>query len=144
MKALVGFQPGEGPSRGLLCDCENRLWNRWSTTQHYSSRPGCPASRAAAAVKWDCTCNSSSRAQPGFVLSGSAAVVPVLVPGSHWCQGAQSEVVCQQPHSATHLPSHHHWCSVPTPHTPVLGTICSLPCQCPPLATVHCNVTAFC
>ena len=21
--------------RGLLCDCENRLWNRWSTTQHY-------------------------------------------------------------------------------------------------------------
>ena len=21
MKALVGFQPGEGPSRGLLCDC---------------------------------------------------------------------------------------------------------------------------
>ena len=30
------FQPGEGPSRGLLCDCENRLWNRWSTAQHYS------------------------------------------------------------------------------------------------------------
>ena len=26
------FQPG----KGLLCDCENRLWNRWSTTQHYS------------------------------------------------------------------------------------------------------------
>ena len=23
------------PSRGLLCDCEKRLWNRWSTTQHY-------------------------------------------------------------------------------------------------------------
>ena len=23
------FQPGEGPSRSLLCDCENRLWNRW-------------------------------------------------------------------------------------------------------------------
>ena len=23
------FQPGEGPSRGLLRDCENRLWNRW-------------------------------------------------------------------------------------------------------------------
>ena len=21
--------------RGLLRDCENRLWNRWSTTQHY-------------------------------------------------------------------------------------------------------------
>ena len=26
------FQPGEGPSRGLLRDCDNRLWNRWSTT----------------------------------------------------------------------------------------------------------------
>ena len=44
------------------------------------------ACRAAAAVKWDCTCNSRSRAQAGFLLSGSAAVVPVLVPGSHWCQ----------------------------------------------------------
>ena len=44
------------------------------------------ASRAAAAVKWDCTCNSRSRAQAGFLLSGSAAVVPVLVPGSHWSQ----------------------------------------------------------
>ena len=22
------FQPGEGPSRGFLCDCENQLWNR--------------------------------------------------------------------------------------------------------------------
>ena len=29
------FQPGEGPSRGLLRDCENLLWNQWSTTQHY-------------------------------------------------------------------------------------------------------------
>ena len=29
------FQPGEGPSRGLHRDCENRLWNRWITTQHY-------------------------------------------------------------------------------------------------------------
>ena len=27
------FQAGEGPSRGLLRDCENRLWNRWTTTQ---------------------------------------------------------------------------------------------------------------
>ena len=23
-------------SRGLLCDCENRLWNRWIVSQHYS------------------------------------------------------------------------------------------------------------
>ena len=29
------FQPGEGPSRGLLRDCENRLWNRWIVLQHY-------------------------------------------------------------------------------------------------------------
>ena len=28
------FQPGEGPTRGLLCDCENRLWNRWIVLQH--------------------------------------------------------------------------------------------------------------
>ena len=111
------------------------MWNRWSTTQHYSSRPGCPASRAAAAVKWDCTCNSSSRAQPGFMLSGSAAVVPVLVPGSHWCQGAQSEVVCHQPHSATHLPSHHHWCSVPSLQCwapSAVSHVSALPC---PLST---------
>ena len=33
------FQPGDGPSRGLLRDCENRLWNRWSITQHYSAPP---------------------------------------------------------------------------------------------------------
>ena len=31
------FQPGESPSRGLLRDCENRVWNRRSTTQHYSA-----------------------------------------------------------------------------------------------------------
>ena len=29
------FQPGEGPSRGLLRDCENWLWNRWIVSQHY-------------------------------------------------------------------------------------------------------------
>ena len=28
------FQPGEGPSRGLLCDCENRLWN---LMEHYTA-----------------------------------------------------------------------------------------------------------
>ena len=33
------FQPGEGPSRGLLCDCKNRLWNRWIVLQHYQG-PG--------------------------------------------------------------------------------------------------------
>ena len=38
MKALVSrrFQPGEGPRRGLLRDCENRLWNRWIDLRHYS------------------------------------------------------------------------------------------------------------
>merc|ERR1711884_1002448 len=29
------FKPGEGPSRGLLRDCENRLRNRWIVLQHY-------------------------------------------------------------------------------------------------------------
>ena len=30
VKALIRhFQPGKGPNRGLLRDCENRLWNRW-------------------------------------------------------------------------------------------------------------------
>ena len=29
------FQPGEGPSRGLLHDCTNRLWNRWIDLRHY-------------------------------------------------------------------------------------------------------------
>ena len=32
------FQPEEGPSRGLLRDCENWLWNRWivcSTAPHW-------------------------------------------------------------------------------------------------------------
>ena len=76
------------------------------------------ACRAAAAVKWDCTCNSRSRAQAGFLLSGSAAVVPVLVPGSHWSQCPVRG--CVPTASVRHTsPLHHHWpqCA----QTPVLG-----------------------
>ena len=51
MKALVG----KGPSRGLLRDCENRLWNRWIVSQHHSTNLefdlysflGCSAGRRA-------------------------------------------------------------------------------------------------
>ena len=41
------FQPGEGPSRGLLRDCANRLCNRWIVLQHYSNSFICcsPATR---------------------------------------------------------------------------------------------------
>ena len=42
------FQPGEGPSKGLLCDCENWLWNLtdgsfYSTNEN--SRHCCPAEK---------------------------------------------------------------------------------------------------
>ena len=36
------FQPGKGPGRGLLRDCENQLWNRWivcSTATHSGGVP---------------------------------------------------------------------------------------------------------
>ena len=33
------FQSGGRSSRGLLSDCENRLWNRWIVLQHYQG-PG--------------------------------------------------------------------------------------------------------
>ena len=33
------------PSRGLLRDCENRLWNRWSTLQHYTQGGDHPIQR---------------------------------------------------------------------------------------------------
>ena len=36
-RASRHFQPGEGPNRGLLCDCENWLWNRWIVC---STNPG--------------------------------------------------------------------------------------------------------
>ena len=37
MKAVVAaFNQEKALVGGLLRDCENRLWNRWRTTQHYS------------------------------------------------------------------------------------------------------------
>ena len=56
-RASRSFQPGEGPSasRGLLRDCENRLWNRWivCSTTHNDTQAS-PRSMLADVFMSDC------------------------------------------------------------------------------------------